>query len=180
MARTFIAQALCDLCDHLGLHNIPAHTPHVIKLDSGPLKEHDHCDRCEKAIAWFLDYLRDHGQEVEPPQPKQPKTKTVHAPQPKELEKPRQYVLCPLPHAAEHGQSKRVAYTDRGTHADIVHDGAKLWEITWEDPDNILTHPCDVHAECMKTHLAFSSARGLAQHRYSSPLPRIDHDEPDE
>lgn len=97
--------------------------------------------------------------------------------------KPRQYLMCPLTHKSGDGP-RRVVYGDRNSHADVLHDHARIWEIRWQDPDGILPrddegnplHACDAHAECMETGLAFTSAVGLKQHENGCPLPRIDQE----
>jgi hypothetical protein len=79
------------------------------------------------------------------------------------------------------GKWRRIAYSNRNSHAELVHRQARIWEIRWEDPDGILAVPCEAHAECMKTGLSFCSKAGLLQHTRSCPLPRIDDEtRPDE
>jgi hypothetical protein len=93
-------------------------------------------------------------------------------------EKPSKYqkdvwVVCPLPHPTQKGGPKRVRYSIRATHAEKAHDGLKLWDIRWEDPDGVFTVKCEAHAECEKTGLGFTSELGLKQHIKASPLEKL-------
>ncbi|MYW05192.1 hypothetical protein GT354_44355, partial [Streptomyces sp. SID3343] len=88
--------------------------------------------------------------------------------------RPKPSVLCPLPHPSADGGPLRVTYAHRGNHADMVHHGARIWEIEWEDPDGILTSPCAAHEPCLEHHLSFTTPKGLTAHVNACPLPRID------
>lgn len=88
--------------------------------------------------------------------------------------KKRLTIWCPEPHKSKGDRGMRVAYEDRNSHADMCHDGAKLWDISWEDPDGIITAYCTSHAECMKAGIGFTSETGLRIHVRTSPLSRID------
>jgi hypothetical protein len=190
-----IVQDLCDDCAFNGIPDVPAFTEHIVAIDGGRPRRIQLCTRCDKAWKPFLTIYEQQGQDVvDPAKPakrtSKSKPKAVKAAQPKELEaapatkepapkkpteaKKRLLVKCPLPHSSIGGVPKEVAYTDRGTHADMVHDHAKMWDIVWEDPYKILKHACDAHAECIKTGLSFTTERGLAQHRSACQLPRID------
>lgn len=88
--------------------------------------------------------------------------------------KPRQYIWCPEPHKSKGGKGMRVAYGDRNSHADMCHEGARMWDIPWEDPDGIIEVYCTSHAECMKSGIGFTGATGLRGHVRTSPLSHID------
>ncbi|MGW1991400.1 hypothetical protein [Embleya sp. NPDC001921] len=83
-------------------------------------------------------------------------------------------VVCPLPHRSARGKPMAIAYAHRTSHADMVHDGAKVWDIRWGDPAGILTHRCTTHEPCMAQDVAFTTAKGLTAHINSCRLPRID------
>lgn len=109
------------------------------------------------------------------PSPKQSSPKAPAKKTPAKSPKPK--IWCPLPHKSQHGAGMRVAYDDRNSHADMCHHGAKLWDITWEDPDGIITVYCTSHAECMAKGIGFMEERGLRIHVRTSPLQRIDLNE---
>ena len=183
---------VCDPCNQLDIPNAEAVTTHLVSIDGGPLKEVDVCARDEEIFQQFLRDFVEGAREVPRPETepapavKKRKPKAVKTVEPKQLEKPpdensappkpRQVIWCPLEHPTEGGAGKAISYADRNSHADQVHDHARLWEIPWGDPENILHFPCDAHAECMKIGLSFATSRGLAQHRGACPLPRIDQE----
>lgn len=194
MAKDTYVLSLCDPCDDHKLPGMRAATSHTLSIDGGPMVELDFCVRDEASFQEVIRLYKEYGRPVPVapvPQSTQPKKKAKAVKKPKELEqapaekppaekpaaKEKQYVRCPLPHSSTGGAPKVVAYTDRGTHADMVHDHAKMWDIAWEDPDGVLDYPCDVHTECMKTGLSFATSRGRAQHRYSCPLPHADQEQ---
>ncbi|GCD96928.1 hypothetical protein [Embleya hyalina] len=82
-------------------------------------------------------------------------------------------VVCPLPHRSTRGGPMAIAYAHRTSHADMVHEGAKVWDIRWSDPAGILTHRCVVHEPCVARDVAFTTAKGLTAHINSCRLPRI-------
>lgn len=194
MARRLLVQDLCDDCDFDEISDVAAVTEHTLTVDGDRPRRVQLCPKC--AIYWgrLITIYKEKGQDIEPPPaeapdkkaPKGRKPKAVKAAKPKQLEKPpdensappkpRQVIWCPLEHPTEGGAGKAISYADRNSHADQVHDHARLWEIPWGDPENILHFPCDAHAECMKIGLSFATSRGLAQHRGACPLPRIDQE----
>jgi hypothetical protein len=110
--------------------------------------------------------------------PAKTKKKTEEEPAPEAKEnKEKLYVWCAEPHKSKKGTGKRVAYGGRTGHAGMCHEGAKVWEVKWEDPDGIITAPCTSHEQCMSVGLGFTSTHGLASHITGCPLPRIDIDE---
>jgi hypothetical protein len=198
MARKLVqlAALTCDECDKHGIPDVDADTTHTISIDGGPPKRFDFCPRSEKAIQFVLDLYETHGVEVPTdPDPKPAKKRRSKAvakkegakalPQesvqkaseePTEAEPPKEELRlwCPREHASQRGAGMWMKYRDRNSHAEILHKGARIWEIEWEDRHGVLTHPCTAHAECMNVSLAFASAQGVAQHIKACPLPRID------
>jgi hypothetical protein len=200
MGRRVVVTDLCDPCEHLELPETFAYREHVIAFDGQPAKKYLFCERCLKAYGEFLEMLQACGQPIEPvsfpPEQKRKKSppKVPAKKQPKELEspkaegpetapaaeepakkeKPKQYIVCPLPHPQSKGGPRRIDYSGRSGHADQCHNGARTWEITWEDPDGILTHSCTAHAECVKTGQGYTSETGLMLHIRNSALVRMD------
>lgn len=188
MARDTRIIATCDPCDQDGYPNVMAIASHIISLDGKGEREIDVCVRDEVLFQRLAHVYEQAGRPVRPPEkaPAKKKAKAVRTTKPKELEAPapeeppkpptepmpKQYLLCPLPHGQD-GAPKRIEYTSRGGHADMVH-GLKLWEIEWEDPDRILKFTCPSHAECVKKGVGFTTKKGVGQHVRSCPLPRID------
>lgn len=83
-------------------------------------------------------------------------------------------IRCPLPHPSIGNKPKTIKYVGRGTHADVVHHGLKIWDIAWEDPRDVMKHPCHAHKECQVNNLAFTTETGLRMHISSCNLDRID------
>lgn len=76
------------------------------------------------------------------------------------------HIICPLPHRSASGGPLSVRYGNRGTHAKMCHDDAKVWDIDWEDPDGVLTEYCTM-GDCTTANpngLGFKSPRSLEQH----------------
>lgn len=178
MARSVEITDTCDRCDLIGLAGVPAIARHVIAID-GPPKKFDLCPQHEHALRPYIVLYKERGagEEDEPR-----RQKALAAPQKAEdkkksgKDKPAKeklYVVCPLPHSSLGGKPKRVAYQGRSTHLDVVHEGKKLWDIEWEDPDGILTAPCRVHKECMETGLAFTSEKGVGVHVAACSLEKV-------
>ncbi|MFE6739749.1 hypothetical protein [Streptomyces tubercidicus] len=188
MARSVAITDTCDECDWIGLEGVIAVVRHVIAID-GPPKKFDLCPQHDHAFQPYIHLYKERGASEED-QPR--RQKALASPQKAESkEKPsskksgnkepgkeksareKLYVVCTEKHPMSDGGHKRVSYTGRGSHADIVHDGKKLWDIKWEDPDGVLTAPCRVHKECMETGLAFSSQKGLGAHMAACPLEQV-------
>lgn len=191
MARRLVTLDICDDCTHNKIPNVPAVGQHVLSIDGQPLRRVQLCMRCEVIWEPFIAVYEQQGQDVEPPPSETPPKKAakkrrpraVPADKPKELEKApaepapdKRHLLvwCPEPHPTKNGHGTPVSYETRNTHAENVHNGAKVWEIKWGDPEGILKARCESHAECMKTGLSFTSKQGLAQHQRSCQLPRVD------
>lgn len=187
MAIKLVTQAICDGCLHFDIPNVPAVVEYRLSINDGPRRKVQLCQRCDVVWEPLIEVVAKWGQDdpaptEEPKRSTKKKPKAVKAAEPKELEavptpapeKPKQYLMCPLPHPSEGGGPKRVTYNDRQSHAEMLHHGAKIWDIAWEDPDHIITAHCDGHAECMKTGLGFTTKVGVAQHKRGCPLPRID------
>ncbi|MCQ4082817.1 hypothetical protein NGB36_19965 [Streptomyces sp. RB6PN25] len=186
MAQTI--SLVCDWCDMLGMPNVPAVRTRIIALD-GPQRRIDVCGRCDVSLESFAELytrgqdlptepattskrpvarnragqLAANGQPAQPAQPVPPEEEDGAAR--KEL-----FVVCPLPHG-QAGDPKRVRYEHRGNHADMVHH-AKIWDILWEDPDEILTEPCEAHKECLANGLKFTTVRGRNAHVNTAPLDK--------
>lgn len=179
MAQDIKVTTTCDPCDLHDLRGVTAVATHVLAIDGGPLKKIDVCARDEVLFQDFLHLYTVSGREepTTPPAPaKKRQAKAVEAPQQKELgtapasqpdakKKPvkeKVHVLCPLPHPSTGGTPMRVDYSNRSTHAQMVHNGAHVWEIKWEDPDGILKAFCTEHAAC--NGIGFTKKAGLSQH----------------
>lgn len=83
-------------------------------------------------------------------------------------------VGCPLPHPKQPDAPTPywVQYSGRSSHSEMVHDGAKVWEIEWIIPESLkLRHPCTAHPECLRTHLAFKNITGLRIHTVAHGQP---------
>lgn len=185
MARSVTVRDTCDRCDRdLGLEGVPAVARHVIAID-GPPKKIDLCLQHEHAFQPYIHLYKERGASEED-QPRRhkalaasPKVESKEQPDSKKSgtkgksAKQKLYVVCTEKHPASGGGHKRVSYAGRGSHADIVHDGKKLWDIEWEDPDGVLTAPCRVHKECAETNLAFASEKGLGAHVAACPLEQV-------
>lgn len=149
-----------------------------------PCKKHDECD--QTGYAFTTPQSRGyHENQPLPPAP-EPETGGVRRKinKPKNKLKPKKWtkqgpngtwnpdleqVGCSLDHPKQPGAPKPywVQYKGRSSHADMAHDGAKVWEIEWVVPDDgsiELPHPCTVHKECRRTGLAFKSETGLRIH----------------
>lgn len=180
MVRKLIVHDLCDDCDFHELPAVPAVVEKVVTIDGGPPRRVLLCPRC--AVTWqtFIDVYKERGQEVEPASfsgPSRKKPKAVKAAKPKELDqapaeqepaeepdarlKDTRRVRCPLPHPSTQGGPLDVTYSSRGTHAKMLHQ-RHVWEIKWEDPQNILTAFCTEHDFCH--NVGFTSKQGLKQH----------------
>jgi hypothetical protein len=84
-------------------------------------------------------------------------------------------IVCPREHSAHGGGPMRVSYTGRTSHADKVHNGAKVWEINWGDPDDILRVSCTHHQECIDGKLKFPSEWAVRTHvQKMTDMKRID------
>lgn len=196
MVRRLITQDLCDGCLFLQLPPAEAVTEHIAVIDGGPLRRVMFCAHCAKAPLPFITIYTEYGQDVEiSPSPPQragrstKKSKAVKASKPKELENThstdseptaKKQIVCPLPHASAQGGPLRVTYAGRVTHAG-THDGAKVWDIAWQDPDGILTAFCTEHEMCVKNNVGFTSQRGVNQHIVAErdKLPARAHSEED-
>jgi hypothetical protein len=201
MAQTITS--VCDWCDLHGITDVPATTGHLLALD-GPPRRVDVCPRCDTLLDDLAElYERGQDlPPAGPPASSRPAVRTRSVPTDQAVGTARTgttrraiagprtspedgdtttstgepspaRVLCPLPHPGAGGGPTRVSYAGRSSHADVVHD-AKVWEIRWEDPDDILRHPCIAHRECATGDLRFISAKGLKNHIAGCPLPRVD------
>lgn len=183
MAQDIQVITTCDPCDLHDIRGVTAVASHVLAIDGGPLKQIDVCARDEALFQEFLRIYTVSGREMETAAASAParkrKAKAVETSQQKELEeapvsqpdtkpaakkpaKEKLFVLCPLPHPSTGGGPMRVEYSNRGTHAPMVHDGAHVWDIEWQDPDGILKAFCTEHAAC--NGIGFTSKAGLSQH----------------
>lgn len=200
MARDMKLIVTCDPCDEDGFANVPAAATHVLAINGGPEVELDMCARDSLFVERLGRLCKERGRErpqqralasvkkpkavkAEPPKEIAPAPETEAAPE-KETGRGRKkteakgeihvYVVCPLEHKSEKGGKRRVSYKDRSSHVDQCHGGMKLWDVEWEYPKGLELFHCEVHAECMKTGLAFTSAKGRVHHNHSCKLPRID------
>lgn len=190
MAQTI--SLVCDWCDLLGMPNVPAVRTRIIALD-GPQRRIDVCGRCDVSLESFVElYSRGQDLPIEPAkqlrkpvartrdrqligaadQPSLPEESAQSVPEQKEHKE--LFVICPLPHG-QTGEPKRVRYEHRGNHADMVHH-VKIWDVVWEDPDRILTEPCEAHKGCLANGVKFTTVRGRNAHVNSAPLERVDSD----
>lgn len=113
-----------------------------------------------------------------------PKVKAIEAPKakapkkapkdPKAGNSDRLYVICPVTAGHVTGKLQRVFYSDRANHAGKAHEGVKPWDISWLDPENKLTVPCEAHAECLKSGLKFPTQLAVIRHIAGVTLRRID------
>lgn len=81
---------------------------------------------------------------------------------------------CPLPHTSAPGATKPwwIKYGGRSGHMEMSHKDKqgrplKIWDVPWKLPDDgslQLPFPCDKHDHCIRTGLAFKSAKGLETH----------------
>jgi hypothetical protein len=210
MAKDIKWIEVCDPCNQHDLPNTEAVAQHTIAVDGRPPVEVDVCGRDEVFFQEFVRLFVDCGREIPAPAqeeaPPRKRAKAVKTAKPKELgapppqaaeqlpiedkaeegksDKPVRRILCPLPHPTEGGGPKLVNYSDRNSHADMIHDGLRAWDIAWEDPEGILPresngeprYQCRAHAQCIKLGLAFTTPQSLPQHYRGCPLPRIDQE----
>jgi hypothetical protein len=202
VARTLIDT--CDPCEKLlEIEGMPADRSITIAINDGPAKRIEVCTQHLHMLKPILDMYDQCGLDEsfkpkrrgtnkkqedpepaasldteEPPQPRQ--LEMASAPEPEQdpsKHKKDVWVVCPLSHPTENNGPKRVRYSIRNTHADKVHGGLRLWDIAWDDPDGVLKVKCEVHKECLKTGLGFTTGHGLTQHIKASSLERVAEDE---
>jgi hypothetical protein len=206
VARTLIETCdPCE--EFLGLEGMPAERSITIAIDGGPPKRWEVCGPHLHMLKPVLEMYERCGVDEslkrkrtpskrDVPEPEETGTFPIPTQAPKQLEmaqtaepekqpardKPSKYkkdvwVVCPLPHPQSKHGPKRVRYSTRATHAEKVHNGLRMWDIEWEDPDSVIVAKCETHAECLKTGLGFTSEVGLTQHIKASPQEKLPDDE---
>lgn len=186
MAKTLVDT--CDPCEEIGIEGMPAERSVYLAID-GPPKRYELCTIHLHQLKpwWELYQSRGVDESLKPktrrrPEPEEPVVVRAE-PDPQQLEMPGEaegddktlYVICPLPHKRKN--SARVQFRFRASHATDVHDGAKVWDIDWQDPAGVLKVPCEAHAECVKANLSFPTNMSRAAHIRSCPLERIDQED---
>jgi len=183
MVRRFITQELCDDCIHHDIHDVPAIVEYVLVVNGDKLRKVQLCARCDLIWQPIIAVYQQQGQEVDipsersaPKAAKKRKSQAVTAAKPKELapapEEPAAegdttqhlHIVCPIPHPSEGGGKRRIRYSDRSSHVDQCHEGIRIHDIKWEDPDGILKAFCERHP----TPLGFTSERGVKQHVFAA------------
>lgn len=193
MARKLVPKDTCDRHQLLGLGEVLAEGSIVLSLNGGPAQEYDLCSVCMVACQPVFELYQTPGRRPDEAQRKEARRrkKPVEAAPVKELpaaeteappaklgravtEYPTSsakkslgdaHVVCTEDHPAHGGGHAAVRYKTRGTHATAAH-GKEIWAIRWEDPDGVLTVPCDEHRVCKESGLSFTSPQGLSQHKH--------------
>jgi hypothetical protein len=188
MARVLRMTRFCDWCKLLDIGVVEADHERMLAVD-GPPKRFELCsphDRALKEVAVLYQKFGIDPEEKPRRNVSAKKAIAAQAAQPEpepdrgeltalaERSDAKPKIFCPKSHPKEGGRGKFVSYVDRGSHADLVHDGMKIWEIEWEDPHGVMTAACTSHKECEAVGLRFISARGLGQHKRTCPLELVD------
>lgn len=199
MAKGVAYVLTCDPCNHDGMPDITGHATRVISIDGMPPVEVDLCGRDNRLVSWLREVCEQEGRPTAGKEERlaraADKVKEVTARRSKELgtapppkpaadaKKPKKrgnkndpdkiWLFCTESHPSEGGGPRKIAYGDRNSHVSQCHEGKKMWDVKWDDPDGHLKYPCNAHAECRNTGLSFTSAQGLAQHIRGSALENI-------
>lgn len=187
--RRMVLSTFCEPCAQQGLE-VESTTTKEISFDRGPVKEMDFCPACARYLLAPLLGAYD-ACEAEAPNPKQKARLAQKAQEARELTlvppagddaskpgaartrhkeaahalpepapKPAETVVCGL-------CAEEVDYSNRKKHANEAHN-LEMYDIVWNDPNNIIKVFCDAHEACLKNKVGFTTGQGVSGHRRHS------------